>query len=72
MKFILIVTMLCVNNNAVLIFNFLPAVKRRYETFQNITPNKKWFQYSSEKHSRDETTNNKNFTSSNKQFFLNL
>ena len=27
--------MLCIDNNVVLIFIFLPAAKHRYETFQN-------------------------------------
>ena len=34
-RFILIIIKLCINNNVVLIFIFLPAVKHRYETFQN-------------------------------------
>ena len=36
--------MVRIDNNVVLILIFLPAVKNRYETFQNIALNEKWFQ----------------------------
>ena len=34
-RFILIIIMLCIDNNVALIVIFLPAVKHRYETFQS-------------------------------------
>ena len=43
-------------------FEVFPAVKDRWEPFQNITLNVKQFQESSEKHLREETANVKIFT----------
>ena len=54
-RVIVIIITLCIDNNVVLILIFLPAVKHRYEPFENITLTKNGF-------NRNATANIKNFT----------